>query len=102
MWSFPEVKKMDQFYLKGPASYGSIERLRTQSKLPIGKVQSYLETKPSFTKYRSIRLKFPRLKIFVKDINEIWSLDLAHVDKLAKYNRNIKSLLVAVDCLSRY
>ena len=41
-------------------------------------------------------------KVFVKDINEIWSLDLAQVDKLAKYNRNIKNLLVAVDCLSRY
>ena len=100
--SFPEVKKLDQFYLKGPASYGSIKRLQTQSKLPLGKIQSYLETKPSFTKYRSIRLKFPRPKVFVKDINEIWSLDLAHVDKLAKYNRNIKYLLVAVDCLSRY
>ena len=35
-------------------------------------------------------------------MNEIWSLDSAHVDKLAKYNRNIKYLLVAVDCLSRY
>ena len=101
--SFPEVKKMDQLYLKGPASYGSIKRLQTQSKLPIGKVLSYLETKPSFTKYRSIRLKFTRLKVFVKkNINEIWSLDLAHVDKLAKYNRNIKYLLVAFDCLSRY
>ena len=100
--SFHEVKKLDQFYLKGPASYGSIKRLQTQSKLPIGKVLSYLETKPSFTKYRSIRLKFPRLKVFVKDINEIWSLDLSHVDKLAKYNRNIKYLLVAVDCLSRF
>ena len=65
-------------------------------------MQSYLETKPFFTKYRSIRLKFLRLKVFVKDINELWSLDLAHVDKLAKHNRNIKHLLVAVDCLSRY
>ena len=27
---------------------------------------------------------------------------MAHVDRLAKYNRNIKYLLVAVDCLSRY
>ena len=92
--------KLDQFYSKGPASYGSIKRLQTRSKLPVGKVPSYLETKPSFTKYRSIQLKFPSLKVFVKDINEIWSLDLGHVDKLAKYNRNIKYLLVAVDYLS--
>ena len=47
-------------------------------------------------------MQFPRLKVIVKDINEIWSLDLAHVDNLAKYNRNVKYLLVAVDCLSRY
>ena len=100
--SSPEVKCFDHIYLKGPASYGSTKRLYTESKLPLGKVQSYLETKPSFTKYRSILSKFPRLKVYVKDINEIWSLDLAHVVKLATYNRNIKYLLVAVDCLSRY
>ena len=100
--SSSEVKRLEQHHLKGPASYGSANCLHTQSKLPLGKVQSYSETKPSFTKYRSILLKFPRLKVFVKDINEIWSLDLAHVDKLAKYNRNIKYLLVAFDCLSRY
>ena len=47
-------------------------------------------------------MQFPRLKVIVKDINEIWSLDLAFVDNLAKYNRDVKSLLVAVDCLSRY
>ena len=66
------------------------------------KVKMYLETKPSFTKYRAQRLNFPRLKVIVNDLNEIWSLDLAHVDKLAKYNRDVKNLLVAVDCLSRY
>ena len=49
--SFNETKNLEQLYLKGPASYGS--------KLPLGKVQPYSETKPSFTKYRSIRLKFP-------------------------------------------
>ena len=68
----------------------------------MAKVRSYLETKPFYTKNRSIRLKFPRQRVIVKDINEIWSLDLAHVDKLAKYNRDVKYLLISVDCLSRY
>ena len=35
-------------------------------------------------------------------IAKIWSLDLAYVDKLAKENKDVKYLLVAVDCLSRY
>ena len=88
--------------MKEPASYGSVIRLQAQSKQTLGKVQSYLETKPSLTKYRLIRLNFSRLKVFVKDNNEIWSLDLAHVDKTSKYNRNVVYLLVAVDCLLRY
>ena len=69
--SSPEVKHLNQLYLKGPTSYGSTKRLHTQSKLPLGKAQSYLETKPSFTKYRSILSKFPRLNVFVKEINKI-------------------------------
>ena len=44
----------------------------------------------------------PRLKVIVYDIDEIWSLDLAFVDKLAQYNHDVKYLLVAVDCMSRY
>ena len=99
--SSSERKTVEQHYSKGPASFGSPKRLHTQSKMSMAKVRSYLETKPSFTKYRLIRLNFPRLRVIVKDINEIWSLDLAHVYKLAKYNRDVNYLLVAVVCLSR-
>ena len=71
-WSyfFRGKKTLDQLYLKGPASFGNPTRLKTQSKLTFGKVKTYLETKPSFTKYRPIGLRFPRLKVIVKDINE--------------------------------
>ena len=100
--SSSERKTLEQLYSRGPASFGSSKRLQEHSKLSKAKVKSYLDTKPSFTKYRSIRMQFPRLKVIVKDINEIWSLDLAYVDNLAKYNRDVKYLLVAVDCLSRY
>ena len=54
------------------------------------------------TKYKGFRKKFARLKVIAYDINEIWSLDLAHVDKLSKQNAGIKYLLIAVDCLSRF
>ena len=66
--SSPEEKILEQLYIKGPASYGSTKRLHIQSKLPLAKVQSFFETKPSFTNYRSIRLKFPRFKVFVKTL----------------------------------
>ena len=76
--------------------------VQSDCKLPMTKVKIHLETKPSFRKYPAKRLNFPRIKVIVNDVNEIWSLHLAHVDKLAKYNRDVKYLLVAIDCLSRY
>ena len=61
-----------------------------------------LEGKYANTKHKNYRERFPTLKVFAFDINEIWSLDLAYVDKLAKENKDVKFLLVVVDCLSRY
>ena len=46
--------------------------------------------------------KFPRLKVIAHRINEIWSVEVAYVDKLAKHNNEDNYLLVVVDVLSRY
>ena len=62
----------------------------------------FLHTEPAYTKYRTVNQKKPRLKVLIYDIDEIWSLDLAFVDKLAQYNHDVKYLLVEVDCMSRY
>ena len=100
--SIEDVKKLDNLCLKGPASFGNAKRLQILGKLSMKKVKMYLKTKPSFTKFRSRCFTFPRLKVIVNDLNEIWSVDLAFVDKLAKYNSGVNYFLVAVDCLSRY
>ena len=82
--SIDDVRKLDKLYLNGPASFGSANRMQNLSKLSMKKNKMYLETKPSFNKYSSRRLRFPRVKVVVNNINEIWSVDLAYVDKLAK------------------
>ena len=104
IWSLDlaHVDKLAQYNRDVKYLLVAVDCLHAQSKISMAKVRSYLESKPSFTKYRSIRSRFPRLKVIVKNINEIWSLDLAHVDKHAQYNWDVKYLLVAVDCLSRY
>ena len=93
---------MLQFYTKGSAAYGSIDNLQKATKLPRKKIENVLQTKKARTKYRQVQRNFPRLKVIACDINEIWSIDVAYVDKLAKYNEGVKDLLVAVDVLSRY
>ena len=61
--SFDDVRKFDKLYLNAPASFERAKRLQNLSKLSMKKIKKYLETKPSINKYRSCRLRFPRLKV---------------------------------------
>ena len=45
--------------------------------------------------------KFKRIKAFARFRNEIWCMDLAYVDKLAKENNGVKKLLVRQDLFDR-
>ena len=45
--------------------------------------------------------KFKRLRAFAKFRNEIWCMDLAYVDKLAKEYNGVKYLLVRQDLFDR-
>ena len=103
-WSLStnEKKLLELKYPKGPGVYGCIKNLEKSTKLKPRKMKLFLEGKNAHTKHKNYRKRFPTLKVIAYDINEIWSLDLAYVDKLAKENKDVKYLLVAVDCLSRY
>ena len=97
-----EENKLEKAYNTGPAAFGSAVRLQKHSGISKSKVEKFLEGKNAHTKYQQKRSRFPRLKVVAYRINEIWSIDVAYVDKLAKYNKDVKYLLVAVDVLSRY
>ena len=96
------VKQLNKLYTKGSAAFGSIANLKKASGLPRSKVVQYLQSKAPYTKYRQFRKTFPRLKAVAYRINEIWSVDVAYMDKIAQHNNGVKYLLVAVDVLSRY
>ena len=96
------VKQLNKLYTKGSAAFGSIANLKKVSGLPRSKVVLYLQSKAPYTKYRQFRKTFPRLKAFAYRINEIWSVDVAYMDKIAQHNNEVKYLLVAVDVISRY
>ena len=91
-----------KLYRHGRAAYGSINNLVKESGLSRKKVELFLHSKNSYTKYRQAKKKFPRLAVYAKHKNEIWCADLAQVDKLAEWNNGIKYLLVVVDVFSRY
>ena len=97
-----DEKILKKLYAQGPAAYGSVKSLQQASGQSRKKVTRFLQAQNAYTKYRSPRKKFQRLKVIALRINEIWSMDLAYVDKLSNYNKDVKYLLVAVDVLSRF
>ena len=52
--------------------------------------------------HRQKRVHFPRRRVVVKGIDQIWSADLVDMKAFAKYNKGIHYLLNVIDVLSKY
>ena len=89
-----EKQKLQKLYSEGSAAYGSVKNLTKASKLPVSKVRYFLHSKSSYTRFNQAHRKFRRMRAFARFRNEIWCMDLALVDKLAKDNDGIKYLLI--------
>ena len=89
-----ERQKLQRLYTQGGAAYGSVRNLVKATNLSVSKVRQFLHSKPSYTKFTLATRKFKRMKAFARLKNEIWCMDLAYVDKLAKDNNGVKYLLV--------
>ena len=96
-----ERQKLQRLYTQVGAAYGPVRNLVKASNLSVSKVRQFLPSKPSCTKFTLATRKFKRMKAFARFKNEIWCMDLAHVDKLAKDNNGVKYLLVRQDLFDR-
>ena len=85
-----ECQKLQRLYTQGGAASGSVRNLVKASNLSVSKVRQFMHSKPSYTKFTLARRKFKRMKAFGRFKNEIWCMDLAYVDKLAKDNIGVK------------
>ena len=101
-FSKSEKVSLNRLYSRSRAAYGSVRNLSKASGLSKKKVEQFLQTKTSFTKFGPPIKRFRMLQAFSKYIIEIWRMDLAFVDKLASQNDEVKYLLVAVDVFSRF
>ena len=99
--AFPKIH--DHYTNPGNTSaFGSRRSLIKASKFQPQDVDRYLNSSETYTKFKLTRKRFPRLKVISYRLNEIWSIDLADMQKLANTNAGIRYLFVAVDVLSRY
>ena len=96
-----ERQKLQRLYTQGAAACGSVRNMAKASRLPVSKVRQFLHSKDSFTKFTVATRKFKRMRAFAGFKNEIWCMDLAYDDKLAKENNGVKYILVRQDLFDR-
>ena len=85
-----EKKLLELKYTNGPAAFGIVGNLQKRGNLKKGRMKLFLEAKNAHTKHNKYRIKIQTLKVIAYDLNEVWSLDLAYIDKLAKENKDVK------------
>ena len=83
-FSKSERQKLQTLHTHGGAAYGSVRHLVKPSNLSLSKVRQFFHSNASFTNFTFSTRKFKRMKAFTRFKNEIWCMDLAYVDKLAK------------------
>ena len=94
-------QKLQRLYTQGDAAYVSVRNLVKATSLSVSKVRQILHSKPSYTKFALATRKFKCMKAFARFKIEIWCMDLAYIDKLAKDNNGVKYLLVRRDLFDR-
>ena len=95
-----ERQKLQRLYTQGAAAYGSVRTLAKASRLPVSKVRQFLYSKAFHTKFTLATRKLKTIRVFARFSIEIWCMDLAYVDNMAK-NNCVKSLLVHQDLFDR-
>ena len=65
------------------------------------KVREFLHSKTSYSRFTQATRKFKITRAFARFKNDIWCMDLAYVDKMAKDNTRVKHLLVRQELFHR-
>ena len=101
-------EKLDLIY-SDPSSAGSYSgesgfiRALKDKKVNATKTQirKFLQTKDAFTLHKPKRLQYPRKKVRVTGINELWQVDLADLSSLKQQNDGFTFILSAIDVFNK-
>lgn len=91
-----------------PASFCGPEKLRQITKkeglfrISRDDIRKFLETQDVYTVNRPVRRRFARNKVIAHGLKDQYDMDLCDLSRLARFNQNVKYLLVAVDVFSRF
>jgi hypothetical protein len=103
------MKKIQNLYLdpSQPGSYSGLETffhaLKNQKKkVDKDKLRKWLQAQEGYTLHYPNLSKFPRNRIVVNGIDNLWQADLADFQNISEYNDGYNYLLICIDVFSKY
>lgn len=101
-----DILKNLYYNINSSACYSGVERLLSEARKQnpnLGRdvVEEFLTKQRTYTLYRDVKRKGPKLKTIPCFLNTDWQADLAILNRLAKENDGNVYLLVCIDVLSR-
>ena len=90
-----------------PAGFGGARKLYSAVKLidnriTYNDVLNFLRKQSTYTLHRPARRRFPRNKIYVSYINEMFEADLVDLSMFSRMNNSYKYILTVIDCFSKF
>ena len=90
-----------------PGSLSGLEnflRVLKEKKIKISRkeVAKWLETQEAYTLHKRLLKKFPRNKVITQGIDDLWQIDLADMQNIAKFNKNYRYLVTCIDVFSKF
>ena len=64
-------------------------------------VAQYLSEEPAYTQHAPVRKKFPKPFYNLTELYHLVEVDLIEVGRIAEFNKNVRYLLIAIECTSR-
>ena len=108
-----QKKKMDEllselyYSFNSPVAYSGKQKLfeeakKRNGKIKIKQVEEWLQSQPSYTLHKPVRINLETRRVIVFEKDESWQIDLVDLTKLSKMNDGYKFLLIAIDVFSKY
>ena len=79
-------------------------RVLQEKKIKINRkeLKEWLATQEAYTRHWRVLKKFPRNKVITRGIDDLWQIDLADMQNLAKFNQKFRYLVTCIDVFSKY
>ena len=100
-----EEELQKYFQPRHPGSFSGVDKFKKslkKRKNTAKEIRNFLKSKEAYTLHYPVRYRFPRSRVVVAAVNQLYDIDLLFMVDLSNDNDGWKYILTCVDILSHY